>query len=58
MLLQLSRLYGGGGADTAWPPSVFLLPPPPARRAKPCVFLFNLFDIESQLKDAKAAFGP
>jgi len=57
LLLQLPQLYSGGGAETAWPPSVFLLPSPPARRAKPRVFLFNMFGIESYSQDVEAAFG-
>jgi len=57
LLLQLPQLYSGGGAETTWPPSVFLLPSTPARGAKPRVFLFNMFDIESYLQDAEAAFG-
>jgi len=57
LLLQLPLFYSDSDAETAWPPSVFVLPPPPAHGSKPRVFLFNLFDIESYLKDAKAAFG-
>jgi len=57
LLLQLPLIYSDSDAETAWPPSVFVLPPPPAHGAKPRVFLFNLFDIESYFKDAKAAFG-
>jgi len=55
VLLQLPRFYSGGGAETAWLPSFFVPPPPPAHGAKPHVFLFNLFDVESYVKDAKAA---
>jgi len=57
LLLQLPQMYSGGRAETAWPPSDFLLPSPPARGANPRVFLFNMFDNESYLQDAEAAFG-
>jgi len=55
VLLQLSRFYSGGGAEPASLPSVFALSTPPAHGAKPHVFLFNLCDVESYVKDAKAA---
>jgi len=55
VLLQLPRFYSGGDAETAWVPFFFVLPPPPTHCAKPHVFLFNLFDIESYVKEAKAA---
>jgi len=55
LLLQLPRFYSGGGAKTAWLPSFFVLPLPSAHAAKPHVFLFNLFDVESYVKDGKAA---
>jgi len=55
VLLQLPRFFSGGGAETARLPSFFVLPPPPAHGAKPHVFLFNLFDVNSFVKDTKAA---
>jgi len=57
LLLQLPLFYSDSDAETAWPPSVIAVPPPPVHGAKPRVFPFNLFDIVSYLKDAKAAFG-
>jgi len=53
----LPLLYSDSDAETAWPPTIVEIPPPPVHGAKPRGFPFNLFDIESYLKDAKAAFG-
>ena len=57
LLLQFPLFYSDSDAETAWPPSVIVIPPPPVHGAKPHVIPFNLFDIESYLKDAKVAFG-
>ena len=56
LLLRLPQFYSGDGAETAWPPSFFLLSSPPARVAKPCIFFFNMIDTESYLQDAEAPF--
>jgi len=50
-------LYSAGGAGTAWLPTLFVFLSPPTRGAKPRVILFNMFDIESYLQVAEAAFG-